>query len=101
VGAYSFISHVDLPLSLTVFNPQVTISTQFHDLTSRGTFYPFFSAADDAANYLDSSAISINSYRRSRYQCRFIVTVNYLNYLGIQLDGNVAIEVAVDVSIQK
>jgi hypothetical protein len=27
--------------------------------------------------------------------------VNYLNYLGIQLDGNVAIEVAVDVSIQK
>jgi hypothetical protein len=51
-------------------------------------------------NYLDSSAISIDSSRLSRYQCRFIVTVYYLIHLGIQLDGIVAIEVAVKVGVQ-
>jgi hypothetical protein len=50
--------------------------------------------------YPDSSVISIDSSRLSRYQCRFIVTVHYLIQLGFQLDGIVAIEVAVKVGVQ-
>jgi hypothetical protein len=44
--------------------------------------------------------MSINSSKPSRYHCRFAITVDDLISLGIQLDSIVAVEVAVNVSVQ-
>jgi len=58
---------------------------------------PIFNEVDRTCSQAE---ISIDSSRPPRYQCCFIVMVHYLIHIGIQLDGIVAIEVAVKVGVQ-
>jgi hypothetical protein len=76
-----------------VFQPSFT--TSHHAVL----FATSFQRQKMPPKYPDSSAISIDLSKPSRYERRFMFTVNYLIHLGIQLDGIVAIEVAVNVGV--
>jgi hypothetical protein len=103
----TFVEWVHIPLShiwiYHCLNPQVT-SLVFQPSFTISHHTVLFAASFQRQmmplNYPDSSATSIDSSRPSRYQCHLTVTVNYLIHLGLQLDGIVAIEVAVNVGVQ-